>query len=80
MRCDALTSPAESTSCSAGGSQVSPRWVQSPLLGSGATQMGLQLLDAAAEQFIVHRDFQTSFGLCEKGLALLEDNEHEHGR
>ena len=42
--------------------------------------MGMELLDAAAEQFIVHRDFQTSFGLCEKGLALLEDNEQEHSR
>ena len=80
MRSDALTSPSEPRSCSAGGSQVPPCWIQSPPLGSGATQMGLQLLDAAAEQFIVHRDFQTSFGLCEKGLALLEDNEQEHSR
>ncbi|XP_056434214.1 peroxisome assembly protein 26 isoform X2 [Gadus chalcogrammus] len=97
MRSDALTSPAEQRSCSPGGSQVPPRWVQSPSLGpggtevprrwvqspplgSGGTQMGMELLDAAAEQFIVHRDFQTSFGLCEKGLALLEDNEQEHSR
>ncbi|KAK0134718.1 Peroxisome assembly protein 26 [Merluccius polli] len=50
-----------------------------PLLGSGVSH-ALHLLDSAANHFIVHRDFQTSFGICEKGLAILVDNEKEDSR
>ena len=50
-----------------------------PLLVSGVSH-ALHLLDSAADHFIVHRDFQTSFGICEKGLAILVDNEKEDSR
>lgn len=52
---------------------------QSPLWGSGVSHV-VHLLDTAAEQFVVHRDFQTSFGVCEEGLAILVENETEDSR
>lgn len=72
MRSSTLTSPAQPRSF---GSVAH----HSPPLGSGVSHV-LNLLDTAAEQFIVHQDFQTSFGICEKGLAILMENEKEDSR
>ncbi|CAL8318824.1 unnamed protein product [Lota lota] len=72
VRSNTSTSPAEPRSFGTDARQ-------SPPVGSGVTH-ALHLLDTAAQQFIVHRDFHTSFGLCEKGLAILVDNEKEHSR
>jgi len=49
-------------------------------VGPGVSHHVLQLLDTAAEHFVVRRDFQTSFGMCEKGLAILEGSEIEDSR
>ncbi|KAM3858961.1 peroxisome assembly protein 26 [Diretmus argenteus] len=48
----------------------------SPPLGSGSSQI-LSLLDTAAEQLMVHRDFQAAFDACDRGLARLADVEQE---
>ncbi|XP_071383180.1 peroxisome assembly protein 26 [Centroberyx affinis] len=50
----------------------------SPPLSSGLAQT-LSLLDAAAEQLMVHRDFQAAFDTCDRGLATLEQEDSRCG-
>nr|XP_046235325.1 peroxisome assembly protein 26 [Scatophagus argus] len=53
--------------------------VCSPALASSLTQM-FSMLDTAAEQMMIHTDFQAAFDTCNKGLESLADMEQEDSR
>lgn len=53
--------------------------VCSPPLSSTLTQM-LNMLDSAAEQMMVHKDFQAAFDTCDRGLETLSSMEPEDSR
>lgn len=52
---------------------------RSPPLTASLTQM-FSMLDSAAEQMMVHKDFQAAFDTCEKGLEGLAHMEQEDNR
>lgn len=52
---------------------------RSPPLTCSLTQM-LSTLDTAAEQMMVHRDFQAAFDTCDRGLESLANAEQEDNR
>ncbi|XP_076577844.1 peroxisome assembly protein 26 [Chaetodon auriga] len=51
----------------------------SPPLTSSVTQMFI-MLDSAAEQLMVHKDFQVAFDTCERGLESLANMDQEDSR
>lgn len=51
----------------------------SPPLTSSVTQM-FSMLDSAAEQMMVHKDFQAAFDTCDRGLESLANMEQEDNR
>lgn len=51
----------------------------SPPLTSSVTQM-FSMLDSAAEQMMVHKDFQAAFDTCDRGLGSLANMEQEDHR
>lgn len=51
----------------------------SPPLTSPSAQM-FSMLDSAAEQMMVHKDFQAAFEICEQGLESLANMEQEDNR
>lgn len=53
--------------------------VCSPQLTSSLTQMS-SMLDTAAEQMMVHKDFQAAFDTCDRGLDSLANMEQEDNR
>ncbi|XP_041820284.1 peroxisome assembly protein 26 [Chelmon rostratus] len=53
--------------------------VCSPSLTSSLTQM-FSILDSAAEQLMVHRDFQVAFDTCDRGLESLANMDQEDSR
>lgn len=53
--------------------------VCSPLCSSTLLQM-LNMLDTAAEQMMVHKDFQAAFDTCDRGLESLGNLEQEDSR
>ncbi|XP_078098712.1 peroxisome assembly protein 26 isoform X1 [Sander vitreus] len=53
--------------------------VCSPQLTSSLTQMS-SMLDTAAEQMMVHKDFQAAFDTCDRGLHSLANMEQEDNR
>ncbi|XP_059182038.1 peroxisome assembly protein 26 [Centropristis striata] len=63
--------------CSA--SLPAARSVCSPQSASSLAQV-LSMLDSAAEQMMVHRDFQAAFDTCERGLESLDNMEPEDNR
>lgn len=53
--------------------------VCSPQLSSSLAHMS-SMLDTAAEQMMVHKDFQAAFDTCERGLESLANMEQEDNR
>uniref|UniRef100_A0A3Q3MAY8 Peroxisomal biogenesis factor 26 n=1 Tax=Mastacembelus armatus TaxID=205130 RepID=A0A3Q3MAY8_9TELE len=53
--------------------------VCSPPSSSASVQM-FNLLDGAAEEMMVHRDFQAAFDTCDRGLESLGDTDQEGSR
>lgn len=53
--------------------------VCSPPLTSSSTQM-FSMLDSAAEQMMVHKDFQAALDTCDRGLENLSSMDQEDNR
>ncbi|KAJ8007134.1 hypothetical protein DPEC_G00114400 [Dallia pectoralis] len=71
MRCNSSPSMTHARSCVSDG--------QSPPTSSKPA-LSLSLLDSAAKQLIVLRDFQSAFSTCERGLESICNAEQEEGR